>query len=96
MIPESKLKIIGEYFLEINHCLLASHEATMSSIVRVHSHEQAIAQCRNNLLKNKKQMIVMADTAGAAKMVSKLNNKEDAAVASELAAKIYNLKIIVQ
>ena len=39
-------------------------------------------------------MIVAADTAGAAKMVSELNNKEDAAIASDLAAKIYNLKII--
>ena len=39
-------------------------------------------------------MIVAADTAGAAKMVSELKNKEDAAIASDLAAKIYDLKII--
>ena len=32
-------------------------------------------------------MIAAADTAGAAKMVSELNQKEDAAIASELAAK---------
>ena len=66
----------------------------MDTIQRVHSHEQAIAQCRNNLIKNNKDMIVVADTAGAAKMVSEKNNKEDAAIASNLAAQIYNLEIV--
>jgi len=94
LIPNSKLKIIGEYFLEVNHCLLAPHDASINTIKRVHSHEQAITQCRKNLIKNNKDMIVAADTAGAAKMVSELNSKEDAAIASDLAAKMYNLKII--
>ena len=39
-------------------------------------------------------MIVEADTAGSAKMISEINSKEDAAIASELAAKIYNLDIL--
>ena len=39
-------------------------------------------------------MVVVADTAGAAKYISDLQSKEDAAIASELAAKIYNLEII--
>ena len=39
-------------------------------------------------------MIVAADTAGAAKMVSELNQKGDAAIASELAAKTYSLEIL--
>jgi len=94
LIPNSKLKIIGEYFLRVNHCLIGSQDASISTIQRVHSHEQAIAQCRKNLINNNKDMIIAADTAGAAKMVSELNNKEDAAIASNLAAKIYNLKII--
>ena len=76
LIPDSKLKIIGEYFLEVNHCLLGVPGSTMQEIKRVHSHEQAIAQCRNNLIKHNKDMIVAADTAGAAKMVSELNQKE--------------------
>ena len=52
LIPDSKLKIVGEYFLDINHCLVAPRGASMNTIKRVHSHEQAIAQCRNNLIKN--------------------------------------------
>ena len=38
-------------------------------------------------------MVIFADTAGAAKMISEWNNKENAAIASDLAAKIYNLEI---
>ena len=94
LIPESKLKIVGEYFLEVNHCLLASFEASMKTIKFIKSHEQALAQCRNNILKNDKEMIIVADTAGAAKIVSESKSIEDAAIASELAAKIYKLKII--
>lgn len=94
LIPESNLKIIGEYFLEVNHCLLALPGTSMNDIKRVHSHEQAITQCRNNIIKYKKDMIIAADTAGAAKMISEMSNKEDAAIASNLAAKTYNLDII--
>ena len=39
-------------------------------------------------------MIVEADTAGSAKLISELNNIEDAAIASELAANIYDLDIL--
>ena len=94
LIPDSNLKIIGEYFLEVNHCLLALPGTLLKDIKRIHSHEQAIAQCRNNILKYKKDMMVAADTAGAAKMIKEINNKEDAAIASNLAATTYNLDII--
>ena len=94
LIPESNLKIIGEYFLEVNHCLLALPGTSIKDIKRIHSHEQAIAQCRNNIIKHQKDMVVAADTAGAAKMISVIKNKEDAAIASSLAADTYNLEIL--
>ena len=94
LIPESKLKIIGEYFLEIKHNLVVIQGAKLSDVKRIHSHEQGIAQCRKNILKLKKEMIIEADTAGAAKKISELKNKEDAAIASELASRIYNLNIL--
>ena len=94
LIPESNLKIIGEYFLEVNHCLLALPGTSLIDIKRIHSHEQAIAQCRNNIIKHNKVMVIAADTAGSAKMISEMNNKEDAAIASELAAKTYNLDVL--
>ncbi len=94
LIPESNLKITAEYFLEVNHNLLGIKGSKLSTIKRIHSHEQGIAQCRNKIIKLKKEMIIEADTAGSAKMISKKNNIEDAAIASELAAEIYNLDIL--
>jgi len=94
LIPESQLKIVGEHFLEVNHCLMGVLGSTLKDIKRIYSHEQGIAQCRKKIINNKKDMVVVADTAGAAKMISESNSKEDAAIASNLAAKIYNLEII--
>tara|TARA_B100000674_G_C37809936_1_gene900608 strand:- start:110 stop:952 length:843 start_codon:yes stop_codon:yes gene_type:complete len=96
LIPESNLKITYEYFLEVNHNLIGLKGATISEIKRIHSHEQGIAQCRNKIIKLNKEMVVEADTAGSAKLISELNNKEDAAIASKLAAKIYNLDVLEQ
>ena len=94
LVPKSKLKIIGEYFFEVNHCLLVLPGIKLNEVKKIHSHEQGIAQCRKNIIKNKKDMIIVADTAGAAKMISELQNPEYAAIASSLAAKIYNLEIL--
>ena len=94
LIPESELKIIGEYFLEVKHNLLVIPGTKLIDIKRIHSHEQGIAQCRNKIINLNKEMIVAADTAGAAKKIEELNSKEDAAIASELSSKIYNLEIL--
>ena len=94
LIPDSDLNIIGEYFLEVRHNLLAIPGTKINDIKRIHSHEQGIAQCRNKIIKLNKEMVIAADTAGSAKKISELNKKEDAAIASALAAEIYNLDIL--
>ena len=94
LIPDSDLNIIGEYFLEVKHNLLAVPGTNINDIKRVHSHEQGIAQCRNKIIKLNKQMVIAADTAGSAKKISELNSKEDAAIASSLAAEIYDLDVL--
>ena len=50
LIPESELKIVGEYFLQVKHNLLAIPGTSISEIKRIHSHEQGIAQCRNKII----------------------------------------------
>ena len=94
LIPDSDLNIIGEYFLEVRHNLLVIPGAKINDVKRIHSHEQGIAQCRNKIIKLNKEMLIAADTAGSAKKISELNKKEDAAIASALAAEIYNLEIL--
>ena len=94
LIPDSDLKIVKEYFLDVKHNLLVVPGTKMSDIKRIYSHEQGIAQCRKKIIELNKEMIIVADTAGAAKKITELNSKEDAAVASELASRIYNLEIL--
>ena len=94
LIPDSELKIVREYFLKVKHNLLVVPGTKMSDIKRIYSHEQGIAQCRNKIIELNKEMIIVADTAGAAKKIAELNSKEDAAVASELASRIYKLEIL--
>ncbi len=92
LIPHSSLHIIGEHFQRINHHLLAIPSATMESIKTVRSHEQALGQCRKNLLKWGIEPDVYSDTAGAAKLVSELNDPSIGAIASSLAGEIYGLQ----
>ncbi len=95
LIPDSNLKITSEYFFEVNHNLIGIKGAKLSDIKRIRSHEQGLAQCRKKIINLNKEMIIEADTAGSAKKISELNNIEDAAIASELAAKIYDLDILL-
>ena len=94
LLPMSKLLITGEYFHKVSHHLLGCQGSSLASIETAESHLHALAQCRGFLAKNKIKPIVSADTAGAAEEISKVNDKTRAAIASELAAKIYNLNIL--
>ena len=94
LLPRTKLIITGEYFLKINHQLLGAKETNIKSIKFAISHFHALAQCRDFLQKNKIKPILGTDTAGAAEDLSKKVKKDTAAIASSLAAEIYNLKIL--
>ena len=67
--------------------------SNMKNISSVRSHTQAISQCQKIITENKLEPIIAADTAGSAKYISDNKIKNEAAIASELAAEIYNLKI---
>ena len=94
LMPTSGLKIVGELFLEIQHTLMGTKESNLDSLMTVRSHEMALSQCRDSIEKLQLVPHVAADTAGSAREVSELNNKTIGAIASPLAAEIYNLKIL--
>ena len=94
LLPKYKLQIHGEYFLNVEHNLLCKPEATINDIKYVRSHAQAIAQCQNIINKKNFQSIISVDTAGSAKDLAEGNDKTIAAIASELSAQIYKLKIL--
>jgi len=94
LIPKYKLQIHAEHFQKVTHNLLGIKGSSMKDIKIVRSHSQAIGQCQKIILDNKLKTIISADTAGSAKFISQEKNKSESAIASKLAAKIYNLEIL--
>ena len=94
LLPKYKLQIHGEYFLQVEHNLLGKPEATIDDIKYVRSHAQAISQCQKIISKNNFKTIISVDTAGSAKDLAQGEDKTIAAIASDLSAKMYNLKIL--
>ena len=94
LIFKYRLNIYGEHFQKIEHNLLGQPGSNLGDIKNVFSHTQALSQCSNFIKKNNLIEHIRADTAGSAAAISKNKNKNEAAIASSLSAKIYNLKII--
>ena len=94
LIFKYRLNIYAEHFHSVQHHLLGLPGTKIKDIKNVYSHGQALSQSskfikKNNLIEN-----IRADTAGSAKYISKNKNKNEAAIASKLSAKIYNLDIL--
>ena len=94
LLPKYKLQIYAEHYQKVEHCLLCRNEAELKDIKYIRSHAQAIGQCQEIIKKNSFKSIVSADTAGSAKDLAESNDNSIAAIASELAAKTYGLKIL--
>ena len=94
LLPKYKLQIHAEHFQKVTHNLLGIKGSKIEDIKTVRSHSQALSQCTKIILENNLKAIVSADTAGSAKFISEKKEKSESAIASELAAKIYNLNIL--
>ena len=94
LMPASKLHIIGEWFLPVQHQLMAPKKATLKTVKTVESHVHALGQCRKIIRALHLKAVVSADTAGAAREVAEAGDVTRAALATKLAAKIYRLKIL--
>jgi chorismate mutase/prephenate dehydratase len=93
MFMESELKINAEILLEVSHYLL-SRTGRLEDVKKVYSHPQPLAQCRKWLADNLPNvpLVDVASTTLAAQIVSE--DYTAAAIASEFAASIYNLKVV--
>ena len=94
LIPKYKLQIHAEHFQKVTHNLLGVKGSKIENIKTVRSHSNAIGQCQKIIDKNKLKPIIAADTAGSAKYIAQNNDKSESAIASDLAAKIYDLQIL--
>jgi prephenate dehydratase len=91
LMPNSEIHIIGEHFERVNHHLLAVPGASLRQIRTVRSHVHALSQCRNLIRTLGLEPVIAADTAGAAAEIAERRDPSIAAIASELAGRIYGL-----
>jgi prephenate dehydratase len=96
LLPHTRLKIVAEHFQRVEHCLVALPGVALKDIKTAKSHVQALSQCRNFLKKHRIQPLVHADTAGAAREIAEEGEKSVGAIASSLAARIYDLKVLAR
>ncbi len=96
LLPESRLHIIGEYFMPIRFQLMVLPGVSRDEIRTVHSHIHALGQCRKIVRANGWKPVVAGDTAGAAKLVAEMGDRSMAALAPRLAADLYKLEIIAE
>lgn len=94
LLQKSKLAVIGEVYLQINQHLMVNPGVTLADIREIHSHPMAIQQCFGFLDKHNWKLVEKEDTALSAKQVHQHHSKHVAAIASKLAAEIYELDII--
>lgn len=94
LIADGELRIIGEHFQLIRHCLLGLPGARLEDLTDVHSHVHAIPQCKKIIDRLGLVRHVVADTAKGASDVKKWADPTQAAIGSALAARIYGLEIL--
>ena len=94
LLPNSGVHIVGEHFERICHQLMALPGVDLAALKTVHSHTQALGQCRRALQQLGLRPVPEADTAGSARMVAEEGDPTKAAIASRLAAEIYGLDIL--
>ena len=94
LLINTDLNVVGAVALPVHLCLLALPGTDHREIRSIYSHPQALSQCRKFLARNKLEPVPYNDTAGAAKMLKENKPKRAAAIASKLAAKLYDLEII--
>lgn len=96
LIYANNVTLIGEYYLPIQHCLLAPKGLKLEDIQKVHSHPIALAQCRDFLNQNSLRPIPESDTAGAAQRISLERPRGEAAISSKLCAQLYELNVLAE
>ncbi|HRP30972.1 MAG TPA: prephenate dehydratase [Agriterribacter sp.] len=94
LLQKSRLKVVGEIYLQIRQNLLVNPGIQLSDIKEVHSHPMAIQQCLDYLDQFNWKLVETEDTALSAKHIHQHKSKHVAAIASTLAAELYNLDVL--
>ena len=94
LLQRSSLSVVGEVYLQIDQNLMVNPGVSLDDITEVHSHPMALQQCLGFLNKYPWKLIETDDTALSAKNVHLEKSKHIAAIASSLAAEMFELNMI--
>jgi len=95
LVYHNKLHIIGEYYLNIHHNLMTLNGVKLEDVKEVHSHPMALLQCKDFFKQYPDiKLVEDVDTAETAQRIQEQQLDTIAAIAPEVAAKLYNLEII--
>jgi prephenate dehydratase len=98
LIHETELQICREIVVPVHHCLVAAPGATITDIKTVHSHPQALGQCRRFIercLPHAHQSAALS-TAGAVETVSQGSDMTVAAIGTARAAALYGGTVLAR
>lgn len=97
LIDKYNLDIVGEHYLDIQHNLMALPNQSIADIEEVYSHPMALLQCKAFFkLHPHIKLVEDKDTAEVAERIQKKQLKGVAAIASSLAAEIFELNILAK
>lgn len=95
LLQKSNLRIVGEIYLQIRQNLLTNPGVKLEDIREVHSHPMALLQCIDFLEKHPDwKLVETEDTALSAKLLQQHRSKHVAAIASKLAAELFELQVL--
>lgn len=97
LIDKHDLFISGEYYLNIQHNLMALKGQSIEDIKEVHSHPMALLQCKDFFESYPHiKLVEDKDTAEVARRIQEGSTQGIAAIASALAADIFELNILAE
>ena len=97
LLVKYNLEVVGEVYLRIVHNLLVLPGVKLKDVNEVYTQPIAIMQCLGFLQKHPEiKRVGTDDTAGSAKMIKEMGLRNAAAIASNLAAHIYEMEVLVR
>lgn len=95
LIDDNQLHIIGEHYLDIQHHLMALPGQSIEDIHEVYSHPMALLQCKQFFKQHPHiKLVEDKDTAEVAQRIQQKQLKNVGAIASQLAAELFELEIV--
>ncbi|MFT4803437.1 MAG: prephenate dehydratase [Psychroserpens sp.] len=97
LIDTHDLYIVGEYYLDIQHHLMALPDQTIDDIKEVYSHPMALLQCKLFFKQYPHiKLIEDIDTAQVAQRIQDNKTRSIAAIASRMASQLFDLDILCE